>query len=182
MHLLQKSKTLFMKSVLPILLIIFCAACTGRPAKLLQSGEISFRITMNENRDLSDEETDSLERSNPTYGEDTNTNDLYKQLERGGFVAHGELDIAKLNLSLISWGEPTVSFGDTQVQLDTSNYKDELIVRSKNTNAKINLGPRLLGDIFCSVVKIDNEPKFLVVEKYYVMGGYNFDIKIFELE
>ena len=70
------------------------------------------------------------------------------------------------------------------IELDTSRGRDYLIAKNGNNTVKIDLGPRLLGDRFISCLDIDEDGQtdVLVMEKYYIMNGYNFDLNLFNFK
>lgn len=154
-----------------------------RQHELVKTGEARFRITLNSpDWELSEVEVDSLENTKPFYVEPYQENKLYDLLANKGFVLNGALDTSGLHFSLVSWEKPIVNFGAMHLALDTSGGIDHIVVETRERTLKTDLGPRLLGDIFASYFDIDSDgkPELLVMTKYYVMCGYNFDLKIFE--
>lgn len=172
-----------MKLNLPILLLFCCVGCSDiRPHELIKTGEAKFRITLNSpDRELSEAELDSLEYTRPFYTETYKENEFYNLLVSKGFVSDGILDTSGFYFSLVTWDKPIVNFREMQLLLDTTSGIDHIVAKTKEGTLKTDLGPRLLGDIFVSNFDIDGDGKseLLVMTKYYVMGGYNFDLKIF---
>jgi hypothetical protein len=172
-----------MKSFLQLALLFLCSSCSTSQTELGQSGEAKFRITMNYGREVTDAEQDSIENSKPFYTESFRENEFYDLLVRKGFVSNEILDTTGLNFALITWEEPSAIFGATEVLLDTSYGMDHIVVRGNGRTSKTDLGTRLLGDILVSYLDIDGDEvaELLVMKKYYAMGGYNFDLKAFDL-
>lgn len=163
--------------------MLFCVGCTRDQHEILKSGEANFRITLNYNRELSIAELDSLENSKPFYTETYRFNEFYDFLVNKGIVSNQMLDTSGLHFALVTWEKPMVVVGDVQLILDTTKGNDHIVVRENSKVLKTDLGARLLGDIFVSYFDIDDNGKseLLVMKKYYVMGGYNFDLKAFVL-
>jgi hypothetical protein len=67
--------------------------------------------------------------------------------------------------------------------LDTSFGRDHVVMRCNDRILKADLGPRFLGDILVSYIDIDGDERseLLVLKKYYLMGGYNFDLIAYDL-
>ncbi len=169
---------------LRILFLFCCVSCSEvRQHELVKTGEARFRITLNSpDRGLSEVELDSLENTRPFYAEPYKKNKFFDLLTSKGFVSYGVLDTSGLHLSLVTWEKPIVNFGEMQLTLDTTSGIDHVVAKANERTLKTDLGPRLLGDIFVSYFDIDSDgkPDLLVMTKYYVMGGYNFDLKIFD--
>ena len=166
-----------------VLMLCFVSCSEARKHELVKTGEARFRITLNSpDRELSEAELDSLENTKPFYTETFKENKFYNLLVSKGFVSNEALDTSGLHLSLVTWEKPILNFGEMQLALDTINGIDHIVARAKGRTQKIDLGPKLLGDIFVSYFDIDSDgnPELLVMTKYYVMGGYNFDLKIFD--
>jgi hypothetical protein len=165
-----------------VFFLLFYAACSPNKKEVIKPAEANFRITLNNNRDLTEAESDSIENSHPFFTGTTQENRLYDILVRKGFVSDQQLDTSGLNFLPITLENPTILFLDMAIELDTSEGRDCLIARKGKRTEKIELGERLLGDRFISYLDIDEDGKadVLVMEKYYVMGGYNFDLKLLD--
>lgn len=172
-----------MKLIVLIALTLCFASCTTDRHEIVKLGEANFRITLNYNRELSDAELDSLENSKPSYSGTFRENEFYNLLVSKGIVSNQTLDTSGLLFALVTWDKPIANFGDMQLILDTAKGNDRIFVKGKDIVLNTDLGPRLLGDIFVSYLDIDHDRKYelLVMKKYYVMGGYNFDLKAFRL-
>jgi len=172
-----------MKLILTISFLLGYISCTTPQRKLVQTGEANFRISLNYLKDLSETELDSIEKTKPKYSQIDITNRLYQSLLNRGFVQNRELDTAGLHLRLITWENPVIDFGKTQIILDTTEGNDHIIVKEGSSEVRTTLGEKLLGDIFVSYTDLDKKQglELLVLKKYYVMNGYNFDMKAFAL-
>ena len=170
-----------MKCALQIISLLAFIACSPDVNELAKTGEASFRNTLNYGRELTEHEIDSIESLLPLYRNTNHENKFYDLLVRKGIVSEERLDTSGLNFSEITWEEPSISLLGRTVELDTSGGRDWLIVKENKKVLKADLGPRLLGDRFVSISDLDSDgaTDFLVMEKFYVMNGYNFELKLF---
>ena len=169
-----------------IVFLLFLYSCTSGKSELTKYGEISFRNTLNLHRELTDAELDSLQKCKPTYRGPEKGNHLYDLLIQKGIVSGLELDTSTLNLIPISMEAPIVEHSGLIFNLET-NYQtgqQYLDINKVDQTFKIDLGKRSIFDKWISLIDIDSNNKFeiLVLEKYYVMGGDNYDLIFYNFE
>lgn len=164
-----------MRIIFVIYLLMF-NGCDYSTKELVQTGEVSFRISLNYGRELSLAEADSLEKTKPVnFGIDTASR-FYQALQQRGVVVDRELDTSLLRLKRVTWEKPKADFGNTSLILDTTGGNDHIVLRHGDTELKTLLGPRLLGDIFVSYSDNNSDFELIVLKKYYIINGYNFDL------
>ena len=173
----------FMKPFLHWVFLLLLFGCSSEGLKLSQLGEFRFRTTYNLNRELTDAELDSLQKSMPEYMETGTENQLYDLFIQKGIVSDNKLDTSSLNLNVLSVESPHLHLSELEFDLETVIPVGRQYLHIKRGMEKftIDLGQSLLGDRWLSLLDIDDDGKFeiLLLEKYYVMGGDNFDLKIY---
>lgn len=166
-----------------IIILLLCICCSESKNELVKSSEASFRITLNQLRDLTEAEIDSIEHTKPFYIGRDEQNILFKLLEKKIFVSDMELDTSGLNFTIITWEKPIIDLEELNIELDISPDLniDRLFIKRENKIQQLDLGNRLLGDRFISYLDLDDDGKkdLLIMDKYYLIGGYNFDLKYY---
>lgn len=162
---------------------MFLCACVHKNPGIKEFGEAGFRITYNVGRVLTEAEEDSLLQAKPLYYETSRSNKVYDFLVQRNIVYNRKLDTSVLHLKPINFQSPHLDLSKIQFQLET-NIKagfQFLHVRKGSDTATLNLGESLLGDRWISLFDINNdgEDEIVMLEKYYIIGGDNFDLKIY---
>jgi len=173
-----------MKYTAYLLFCLILASCSARTTRLSPSGEALFRISYNPNRELSDAEMDSLQKSLPTYSGPVSENKFYTQLLRAGVVSDSRLDTSSLNFTIISDELPNVILSEIDLKLETDRKAGRQYLHLVRQGRKylVDLGENLPGDRWVTLFKsADDSVELLVLEKYYIMGGDNFDLKMYAL-
>lgn len=174
-----------MKAHLTIILCTFLLQCKSDSSLLRQSGEVRFRSTYNYFRELTESEIDSLDKSKPEQLQISDTA-LFELLEKRGAITDNHLDTSFLGLKMIAYESPITASADYQFELESNpeTSSQRLFITNSNATYEIDLGKFLLGDRWISALDLDSDGKteILILEKYYIMGGYNFDLKVYEIQ
>lgn len=164
-----------------LLFVLLLAGCWFRNETIDLAGEAQFRISYNNNRELTEAELDSLENSKPTYSGPGADNRLYDILVKKGIVSNNQLDTSGLGFKLLNAETPHIHFPEMDVnfEVDTTLGYDLINIKKGSDTFKFTLGETLLGDRWvCLFDSNDNgRLELLILEKYYITGGYNFDLK-----
>lgn len=171
-----------MKFFLSLLFAVVLVSCKAKPKAVSLTGEALFRITYNfPGRELTDHEVDSLQNSRPWSCEPQHDKEFYLELKKTGIVVNNELDTSSLEFKQISHDQfkLEISGADFELIRDARNYHDLLIIRTNKYEFVVDLGPTLLGDRWICTFDsgVNGKFEFLILEKYYIMMGDNFDLK-----
>ena len=171
-----------MKFLLYLMTLILLLGCDSEKSKLLQSGEARFRTSFNFGRESAVAELDSLQTAKPEYYQ-TSDNKFYDLLIRKGIVSNNQLDTSFLGLHVLSFEESHVHFSgiDFNLETDLQAGRQRMYIKTPRAKYKIDLGKTLLGDRWLSANDIDGDGKMeiLILEKYYVMNGDNYDLRVY---
>ena len=173
-----------MRGFLQIVCLLLLSACTSNSHSLRQSGSTIFRVSFNLGRELTDSESDSIEHSKPFHVWQSGENKFYELLSKKRIVSNDQLDTAGLKFSIIDWNTTKRLDKNLTIRVDTAAGKEYLIANHKNKISKTELGPMFLGDRFFCYLDIDGDGRndLIIMEKYYLMNGYNFDLKMFQFD
>lgn len=72
---------------------------------------------------------------------------------------------------------------DFTLETEEQAGRQYLDIKTPKKKFKIDLGPTLLGDRWLNINDLNSDGKMeiLILEKYYIMNGYNYDLKVYHL-
>jgi hypothetical protein len=167
------------------ILFVLLLGCHHKQSSLTQLEVLQFRTSYNYGRDLSDGEFDSLKKSKPYYSENENPGLSYQQLVRKGMISNDLLDTTHFNFCNVGYEKPNINFGNLQLSFETDKQTGEqrLTIHNPNKTLKIDFEPNFLDNRWATVIDIDDDgmDEVLLLEKYYMIGGDNWDLKIIRI-
>ncbi len=175
-----------MKPRLRYIFFLISWACSSSGLKIAEHGEVRFRTSYNSYTELTNAELDSLQKCKPEYYEGGKKDQIFDLLIRKRVISDNKLDTSGLMLTNLSTESPIVQLSNFEFKLESNNEigRQFLRVIREKEKFKIDLGESLLGDRWIALLDIDNNGslEILMLEKYYIMGGDNFDLKIYSIE
>jgi hypothetical protein len=174
-----------MKSSPYYIFFLLLLSCHHKQSGLPQLEVIQFRTSYNYGRDLSNSELDSLKKAKP-YNSETEKQGLsYQHLVRKGMISNDQLDTTNFNFCNVGFEKSKVNFLDLQLSFETDKETGEqrLTIQKPNNTLKFDFEPNFLDNRWASVIDIDDDGKVevLILEKYYMIGGDNLDLKIIRI-
>ena len=178
----------FTHAFIAFMVVIFAFSCSDPGLK--QSAEAGFRITLNSGSDhvFTDAELDSMEKDGPWYCDHGRANKFYDLLVKKGFASsNGFLDTTGLGLHFLDYEKPrfhvTLSGIDFTLDTDDLTGRQTLEIKTDKKTSTIEFKPSPDIERWVSVNDLDDNGKknIIILEKYYIVGGYNFDLKLYDL-
>ena len=176
------------RTFITLFILILASSCSDPGLK--QSAEADFRITLNTGSvsKFTDAELDSLENSKPRYCGNYAENKFYDLLVKKGIASKdGLLDTSSLDFHFLNYTSPRfhLSLSGIDFTSDTDDLTGRQILEIKTPTKKSTIEfEQTLGlERWVSVNDVDDDGKenIIILEKYYIVGGYNFDLKLYKL-
>jgi len=171
-----------MKKIFYLFALLLLAGCKPEKKVLVETGDLLFRRTYNYPFwTPTEEQLDSISKTNPDYRSNNEKDVFYQELIRKGIVSDRFLDTSGLNMKLLNFENTQTRLGDTDIGLitDIEAERQFLYVKTEKDSFNVALGKTLLADRYITCLDMDDDGKkeVLLLNVFYIMGGDNFEMK-----
>lgn len=157
---------------------------TGNKKSINKIGEMLFRISYQGHLKMSEDELKKLLKSNP-YSIEVRSNDLKSLLENKGLIKDDELLLSKFQIATTTQFELKDQLGNSIIGSlndyeKTGHYKVVFDKANRNDSLIINN----LNDLYFKVSDIisGGYEELVLVVKYYISNGDNFEVTVYEIK